>query len=231
MTKHWPFLSKNLGVLRNLANGERTVALRQTIRRFGRARSGVAAAEFALMIPVMMTIWVGMVVATDALNADKKVTVLARTLADMTTQMQAVSQTDLDSIFLATETVMWPQPADDLGMRITSIDIDGAGKVFVDWSVVPSVGSLKGSFAPLSRCSTYAKLPEALKTPRTSIVLAEVAMNYQASVVSDIVDELFKGTSANGEFKLGDMLFMRPRQSTKVLFNPPPSSKCPGYVT
>lgn len=231
MMKHWPVLPKTPGILRNLANNRHVAALRRTVGRFGRARSGVAAAEFALMIPVMMTIWVGMVVATDALNADKKVTVLARTLADMTTQMQAVSQSDLDSIFLATETVMWPQPADDIGMRVTSIDIDGAGKVFVDWSVVPSVGTLKGSYAPLSRCSTYTKLPEALKLPRTSIILAEVAMNYQASVVSDIVDELFKGTSANGEFKLGDMLFMRPRQSTKVLFNPPPATKCPGYVT
>ncbi len=108
------------------------------VRRFRKSRSGVAATEFALMVPAMMMIWVGMVVATDALTADKKVTLLTRTLADMTTQMQAVSQADMDSIFQATEAVMWPQPAERLGMRVTSFDIDGASKVFVDWSVVPS---------------------------------------------------------------------------------------------
>ncbi len=69
------------------------------VRRFRKSRSGVAATEFALMVPAMMMIWVGMVVATDALTADKKVTLLTRTLADMTTQMQAVSQADMDSIF------------------------------------------------------------------------------------------------------------------------------------
>lgn len=206
-------------------------ALRRAFRRFGSARSGVAAVEFALMVPVMMAIWVGMVVATDALSADKKVTLLARTLADMTTQMQAVSQADLDSIFAATESVMWPQPADRLGMRLVSVDIDGNGKAFVDWSAVPTDPKLKGDYSALTRCSEYLPLPAALKVPRTSVVLAEVSMKYEASVATKIVDELFKGAMANGELPLGDSLYMRPRQSQKVTFNPLPGSNCPGYVS
>lgn len=200
-------------------------------RRFAKHRSGVAAVEFALMVPAMLMVWVGMVVATDALTADKKVTLLTRTLADITTQMQAVSQGDMDSIFQATNSVMWPQPATAMGMRVVSVDIDGAGKAFVDWSVVPTDSSLRGAYGAVARCTNYtAQLPAGLIVPRTSIVLAEVSMDYKASVASQIVDKLFGGTAVNGQMPLGDKLFMRPRQANKVTFNPAPAGNCPGYV-
>lgn len=198
--------------------------------RFGKSRSGVAATEFALMVPAMLMVWVGMVVATDALTADKKVTLLTRTLADMTTQMQAVSQADMDSIFQATEAVLWPQPAERIGMRVTSFDIDGSGKVFVDWSVVPTNSALRGDFTALARCSTSNLVPVGLRTARTSIVQAEVNMRYQASVATQVVDELFKGAASGGEMPLGDRLFMRSRQANKVQFNPAPAGTCPGFV-
>lgn len=206
-------------------------AVRRRVRGFSGARTGVAAVEFALMVPAMLAVWVGMVVATDALSADKKITLLARTLADMTTQMLAVSQSDMDSIFSATESIMWPQPADKLGMRVTAIDIDANGTAFVDWSVVPSNGALKGNYSAVARCTQFTALPAGLKIARTSIVFAEVEMNYQASVATQIVDEMFKGTMTSGALPLGDSLYMRPRQSSKVQFNPPPAGNCPGYVS
>ncbi|PPD14016.1 MAG: hypothetical protein CTY25_12365 [Methylobacterium sp.] len=204
---------------------------RHLVRRFARSRSGVAATEFAMMLPVMIMIWVGMVVATDALTADKKVTLLARTLADMTTQMQAVSQSDMDSIFQATEAVLWPQPAEKLGMRVTSFDIDGNAKVFVDWSVVPSNAALRGTFSPLARCSTSTVVPVGLRTKRTSVVYAEVTMRYEASVASQVVDKMFQGSSTKGEMPLADQLFMRSRQANKVQFNPAPTTPCPGFAS
>lgn len=218
---------------RSLARHARAFHLRllRNARRFGRARSGVAAVEFALLVPVMMTVWVGMVVATDALNADKKVTILARTLADMTTQMVAVSQGDMDSIFQATESVIWPHPSTGLGMRVTAIDIDGNGKAFVDWSVVPSNSGLRGSYGATARCTEVKTLPAGLKVARTYVVFAEVEMNYQASVATQVVNELFGGAFSGGKVKMGDSLYMRPRQTNKVQFNPAASGTCPGYTS
>lgn len=211
--------------------GSRTFASRfgTLARSFVRGRSGVAAVEFALMVPAMMAVWVGMVVATDALTADKKVTLLARTLADMTTQMQAVKQSDMDSIFQATESILWPQPADRLGMRVTAVDIDANGVAFVDWSVTPTNTALKGSYSALAHCAKFTQLPAGLKVPRTSVVFAEVSMDYKASVATQIVDEMFKGSATAGVMPLGDSLYMRPRQSTKVTFDPA-GAVCAGFV-
>lgn len=217
--------------LRTLAARLSASAFGRKVHAFRKGQSGVAAVEFALMVPAMMSVWVGMVVATDALTADKKVTLLTRTLVDLTTQMQAISQADSDSIFGATESVLWPQPAERLAMRLVSIDIDGNGKAFVDWSLVPTNSNLRGSFSAIARCTEFTGLPAALKMPRTSIVLAEVKMDYKASVATQIVDQLFKGTAVNGEMPLGDKLYMRPRQSNKVTLNPAPAGNCPGYVS
>ena len=200
------------------------------IRRFRKSRSGVAATEFALSVPIMMSLYIGLVVASDSLSTDAKVTQLARTLVDMPTQMQAVKQSDMDSIFLATEATLWPHKAERLGMRVTAFDIDGAGQVFVDWSVVPTNGALVGSYSPMVRCAKFAALPAELKIPRTSILLAEVSMVYRASIAADVADEMFKGSSTNGEMPLGDKLYMRPRQGNKVAFDPSPGAACPGFV-
>lgn len=200
------------------------------VRRFSKARSGVAAVEFALMVPTMLSVWVGMVVVTDAIHADKKVTLLARTLADITTQMTVVSQADMDTIFQATESVMYPQPATALGMRVTAIDIDANGIAYVDWSVIPTNPAFKGSFSAMAHCTKFTTLPDGLKVPRTSIVFSEVTMDYQASVATQIVKELFKDSiKSNDAMPLGDSLYMRPRQSTKVTFNPG-TSVCAGFV-
>lgn len=203
---------------------------RSLLRRFNLSQSGVAAVEFALMVPVMIMVWVGMVVSTDALNADKKVTLLARTLADMTTQMVAVSQADMDSIFKATETVIWPHPSTGMGMRVVAIDIDGSGKAFVDWSVVPTDTSIKGSYSTIARCTEFKALPAGLKIARSYVVLAEVEMNYAASVATQVVNQMFGGAFSGGKVKMGDSLYMRPRQANKVQFNPPPVGNCPGYT-
>lgn len=218
-------------VLPPVVGRKQRLRLRALARSFVRGRSGVAAVEFALMVPAMLSVWIGMVVATDALTTDKKVTLLARTLADMTTQMIAVSQSDLDSIFQATESIMWPKPADRLGMRVTAIDIDANGTAFVDWSAIPANSALRGSYTAIARCSSFTALPAGLKVAKTSVVFAEVSMDYKASVASQIVDELFKGAASGGSMPLGDSLYMRPRQSTKVTFNPPPAANCPGYVS
>lgn len=203
----------------------------RVLRRFRAGETGAATVEFAMLLPMMLSIWVGMVVVTDALQADRKVTVLTRTLSDLATQYTVISQTDLDSVFNATASVMWPKPATKLGMRLTSIDIDGANVAWVDWSGVPTDSVLRGTYSATARCTKLTTtLPAGLLVARTSVILAETSMKYEASLATQLVDELFSGAFTSGEMPLGDKLYMRPRQVSKVTYNPAPSGNCPGYV-
>ncbi len=67
----------------------RNRAARDFVRRlagFFRSRDGVAAIEFGFILPIMLTIYAGMAECTQAVTNWRKVTLLARAVADLTSQ-------------------------------------------------------------------------------------------------------------------------------------------------
>jgi len=56
------------------------------LRRFWRARAGVAAVEFAFILPMMLVLYFGIVVLGQGLEVGRKVEMASRTLADLTAQ-------------------------------------------------------------------------------------------------------------------------------------------------
>ena len=58
----------------------------------------VAAVEFALLLPVMLTLYIGSVEVSQALSVDRKVVLLSRTVGDLTTQSSRLASADLDAI-------------------------------------------------------------------------------------------------------------------------------------
>ena len=59
-------------------------------------RSGIAATEFAVIVPIMLVMFFGTVEFSSGVAVDRKVTLMARTLSDLTSQSTAVDDTDLD---------------------------------------------------------------------------------------------------------------------------------------
>ena len=56
----------------------------QFLRRFGRDRRGASAIEFALIAPLMLGLYIGCVEISDGVAADRKVTLTAGALANLT---------------------------------------------------------------------------------------------------------------------------------------------------
>lgn len=57
-----------------------------TLKRFGLARDGVSAVEFALILPFMLTLYLGGAELGDGFAMQFKATLAARTVADLTSQ-------------------------------------------------------------------------------------------------------------------------------------------------
>ena len=57
--------------------------MRRTAARMLRDRSGIAATEFAVIVPVMLVMFFGTVEFSAGVAVDRKVTLMARTLSDL----------------------------------------------------------------------------------------------------------------------------------------------------
>ena len=101
-----------------------TLWLPRLLKRFGGDRRGVSAVEFALLAPVMIALYLGMVEVSDGIGADRKVSLTASTLANLTAQYTTISSTDMSNILDASSAIITPYSASNLSMTVSCINID-----------------------------------------------------------------------------------------------------------
>lgn len=149
---------------------------------FGRATSGLAAVEFALIAPIMILLFFGVVESSGALSASRKTLLASNTLADLVAQETEILKTDLDDLFIGMEDVIDPRDI-DATFRVLSVTLDTAdGKVKVDWSY-DSTGA-----TPYSAGSEYSGgLNVALFDDASSLVIAETEYNYSSPISQKII--------------------------------------------
>jgi Flp pilus assembly protein TadG len=177
--------------------------------------SGLAAVEFAMILPIMLVLFFGTVEMSSGVAVYRKVTLMAHTLSDLTSQSQEVqSTTDLPNFFAASTGVMAPYSAAPISQTITEIWVNPSGQARVQWSY--------GS-AQLTPGTPFPNLPSNLAVPNSYVIFSQVGYLYQPAVgyVMPIA-----GVS------LSDFAYTRPRQYPCVLYNPPmpistPPPACP----
>lgn len=77
------------------------------IRRFLLARRGVAAVEFALILPIMLLVYIGTVEASALISMDRRVQTVAGSVGDLVARQQkSVTSAELLDYFRASETIM-----------------------------------------------------------------------------------------------------------------------------
>jgi Flp pilus assembly protein TadG len=95
---------------------------------------GVASIEVALIFPMMLILFVGLIDASNLLTANRRVTLTASTLGDLVTQAPGeVWKSDMDGFFNAAQSIMDPFPADSVIMEFFAFRKSGGGAV-LDWS-------------------------------------------------------------------------------------------------
>ena len=175
-------------------------ALKRPLFRFGRDRRGVSAVEFALILPLMVTLYLGGNELGHGLTIARKVTHVGSTLADLVTQSKNITNTDMTNILNAAASVMTPYPiASLLKIKVSGITIDSTGKAKVTWSDALNDTALTVG-------SVVTSLPAAVKTANTFIVTTEVHYAYTPSI----------GYVMSGTFDLKDQFYLRPRLSDTV---------------
>ena len=102
--------------------------------RLASDKRGLALVEFALSIPVLLILFIGGYQVSDAISAYRKVTTTTRAIGDLTSQYSSVTDSDLDSILLASQQIMYPYSYVNAQLTITQVKIDSTGHPTVSWS-------------------------------------------------------------------------------------------------
>ncbi len=168
------------------------------IRRLLKDLRAVSATEFALVLPFLVTLYLGGYQLSDAISAFRKVTFTTRTIADLASQYTSVNDSDLDTILNASQQVMAPYKTQNATMLISQIKIDASLVATVDWSRGKNVSGLTVGDA-------YT-LPASIKQANTYVIVANVNYNYTPVVASTLI----------GAIPMKDQIILSPRAATRI---------------
>lgn len=168
-----------------------------SVRALVADRRGVALVEFALCLPIMLMLFLGGFQLSQASACQRRVTVTARAVADLVSQYETMTATDVASVLSASTQIMAPYDIGAAHTRVSLIKVDAARNVTVVWS--------ESRNATARAVGAFTSLPAAMAIPNSYYVLGEVTYDYQPM-----------GGAFGWPITFTQSLFMVPRKSTYV---------------
>lgn len=175
------------------------------LTRFARDKRGVSAVEFALLAPLMIGLYFGCVEISDGVAADRKVSLTAAAVANLTAQVSTISSAQMTNILDASSAIIAPYSASKLKITVSCINIDSNKNATVKWSVTRNGSALSS-----------ATVPSALLIASSQLIYAQVSYDYTPII----------GYTITGTITLSDQMYMSPRMSAPTYNNGSTDYKC-----
>ena len=147
------------------------------LSRAAACTSGMAATEFALMLPFLAFLFFGMLEASEALTVNRRVSKAVNTLSDLTAQLNTVSPSEFDNLIDGVTEILNPADTSGVQMSVTSVIDDGSGNPIVHWS------RDRDGNEPYSAGSNFLKLDDpSVLDAGGSVIFAEITYPHDLSV-------------------------------------------------
>jgi TadE-like protein len=176
-----------------------TESIKRRARKFAEDVRGVAAIEMAIIFPVMIILYIGLVDVTNLLMVNRRVTLTTSTLADLVTQADStITTADIDGVFESARAIFEPMPVDGISLNLWAFRMQD-GSPTLQWTYTNGVTC---GAAPEGGDDM-----ESLMEDGNDIIVGRVCYNQEA-----ILGSLFSVDT----LELEDELMLRPRQSTTL---------------
>jgi Flp pilus assembly protein TadG len=190
------------------------IQLRQTIivGELACDRSGVAAIEFALVLPVMLLLFIGSFEATNLVLASMKLEASAETAADLVAQTKVntvLQSTDFTNITNAAKQVLTPLPTSGTLLKVAYASATySTGTAVIDWHYeVNSATAITTANIPNS--ASLANLGSQTSGSTDSVIIVKLTYAY-SSPISYVL---------SSSYSLVESAFNRPRYMNCVAVN------------
>jgi Flp pilus assembly protein TadG len=186
----------------------------------------IAATEFAVIVPIMLVLFFGTVEFSSGVAVDRKVTLVSRTLSDLTSQSSVVAITDnyLQNVFTASIAILTPYLATPTNATISEIYVDSSRVAKIQWSKSATIGNgaTQATLGPSGHnAGDVVTVPPSLLVRQTYLILSEVSYVYVPTIGY---------VMAKTGVTLSDFAYTRPRQFACLTYNNVPvlvAGACP----
>lgn len=192
----------------------RVASLRTFVARFQRDARGVAAVEFALLIPVLLLIYFGLAEFCQAYMAQKRAQHTASQVADMVARAPTITEDEIEQIMDVGSLIMQPFPEAPLSIRLTNITRGDDGVARVVWSV--GTGELAD---PLSGAQT---VPAGLIGNNETIIMGETLYLYESPLAAILPAATDYDQLLPDQLRFEGRHYLRPRLTDRL-----PCTDCP----
>lgn len=178
-------------------------------------RRGIAAVEFAFVVPLLLALYFVTMEVSQAIETNKKVSRIGSMVADLITQQQSTTTSEIDAIMKIGELTLQPYNRSVGKIVVTAIDItsDATPRVQVAWSRklvdgTAGVGAAKG---------TPTTVPDALKVAGTFLIRVESDLAYKPVITWAAEDKPVLGLAAAFDgISMNETYYLRPRMSQSI---------------
>lgn len=188
--------------------------LKTKIAGLRKSQDGVAAVEFAVILPFMLAMFLGSIEISQLIIVDRRVSNVAGTIGDLVAQSEdVITAATLTDYFDASEYIIAPfpnktSPSSDgvLSQIVTCVKVDSSGETTVVWSRGHNGGTAHTPGA------IFADMPTSISDVAhdTHLIIAETAYTY-----SPILGYVMKNS-----ISLGETFVFYPRFGAVINYDP-----------
>jgi Flp pilus assembly protein TadG len=178
-------------------------------------RRGVAAVEFALVAPLLLSMYFVTMEVAQGIEANKKVGRVGSMVADLITQQSEITPDQLEAIMKIGQSILQPYNRSTPKIVVTAIEItpDPGSKVQVKWS-----GKIEnGVYSADAAAGSVTTVPPALNIANTFLVRVESYLNYKPLITWSAEAKPTLGlTAAFDNIPMKETYYLRPRMSSTI---------------
>jgi Flp pilus assembly protein TadG len=169
-------------------------------RGFGVDRRGVAAIEFALVVPMVIVVYVTGFEIAQAATVYRKLTDTTVQLANVAAQYTGMSSGDVSTVMSASAQIMAPYSTTNLAIVLSEVTTNASGAGSVTWSK-----TYQGTALATGAAVT---MPTGFQAANTNYIMVQTTYSYSPTF----------GTSLIGPIAMSNKIFMLPRSSSSIPF-------------